>query len=98
MTKFNELKERYYDKLELYVPVVSRVHGKTHPEIHNVHEVYNKINEKINKAGSKDPDLNHEFKELRKITSNYTIPKDTCESYEAVYKMLSELDTAYNKE
>ncbi|NLC66456.1 MAG: iron-sulfur cluster repair di-iron protein, ric [Clostridium sp.] len=96
MTQFNEVKEKHIEKLELYVPVVARVHGDAHPEFHKVHEVYNEIIKKIKKAGTEKPDLNHEFKELRKITDNYTIPKDTCESYEAVYNMLSELDSAYN--
>ena len=47
-------------------------------------------------AGSEKPMLEEEFKELRRITDNYTIPEGTCESFEAVYNMLSELDEAYN--
>lgn len=39
--------------------------------------------------------LDNEFKQLREITDNYTVPGDVCESYEAVYNMLSELDDAY---
>lgn len=96
MSKFNELQESYSEKLKLYVPVVARVHGNDHPEFHDVHKVYNKINEKMEKAGSEKPALNDEFNELRRITNNYTIPENTCESYEAVYNMLSELDEAYN--
>lgn len=42
------------------------------------------------------PALNDEFKELRGITDNYTIPEGTCETFEAVYNMLSELDQAYS--
>ena len=96
MNKFNELKESYYEKLNLFVPVVARVHGNDHPEFHDVHKVYNKINEKMEAAGSEKPMLEEEFKELRRITDNYTIPEGTCESFEAVYNMLSELDEAYN--
>lgn len=96
MIKFNKLQKEYSEKLELYVPVVARVHGGTHPEFHDVHEVYKKINEKIKTAGSKKLELSEEFTQLRKITDNYKIPADTCESYEAVYNMLSELDQAYN--
>jgi len=33
---------------------------------------------------------------LRETTNNYTVPDDVCESYEAVYNMLSELDKAYH--
>ena len=50
---------------------------------------------KIKDAGSEVPDLNEEFAQLREITNNYTVPEDVCESYEAVYKMLAELDQAY---
>ena len=35
------------------------------------------------------------FVKLREITDNYTVPGDVCESYEAVYNMLAELDKAY---
>lgn len=96
MKKFNEVKEKHFDKLKLYVPVVARVHGQAHPEFHKVHELYEKITEKIKKEGSETPELKDEFEELRRITDNYKVPSDTCESYEAVYNILSELDEAYN--
>lgn len=96
MKKFNELKEKHLGILERYVPVVARVHGGTHPEFHEVHELYNKISKKLKNAESDNLELDEEFKDLRRITDNYTIPSDTCESYEAVYNMLSELDEAYN--
>ena len=96
MKKFDELKEKHLDTLKLYVPVVARVHGGEHPEFHEVHEVYKQIAEKLNNTESEDLELEEEFKDLRRITDNYTVPADTCESYEAVYKMLSELDETYN--
>lgn len=95
MTTFNEVKERNLEKLELFVPVVARVHGGTHPEFHDVHKLFNKINERIKEAGSEKPQLDNQFKQLREITDNYTVPGDVCESYEAVYNMLAELDEAY---
>ena len=94
MTKFNEVKEKHFKKLELYVPVVARVHGDQHPEFHEVHELYKEIKEKI-EAESERPELTDELVQLRKITDNYKVPEDTCESYEAVYNMLAELDVAY---
>jgi len=97
MKKFNEVKEKNMKKLEQYVPVVKRVHGKTHPEIYDVGKLFGEIHKKIEKSGSETPELDSEFKELRKVTDNYTIPSDTCESYEAVYNMLSELDQAYKE-
>ncbi len=95
MTTFNKVKEKHIEKLEQFVPIVDRVHGESHPEFHEVHRLFNVINEKIKKAGTEKPDLDKEFKELRKVTNNYTVPEDVCETYEAVYNMLEELDRAY---
>lgn len=97
MIKFNEVKQRHIEKLELYVPVVARVHGGSHPEFHRVHELFDVINGKMKKAGSEKPNLDEEFKHLQEITNNYTVPSDTCESYEAVYEMLKELDDSYDR-
>ncbi|HHT62456.1 MAG: iron-sulfur cluster repair di-iron protein, ric [Bacillota bacterium] len=92
---FNEVKERHFKTLEQYVPIVARVHGGTHPEFHEVHKLFNTINKKIKEAGAERPELKAEFAKLREITNNYTVPADVCESYEAVYKMLAEVDKAY---
>lgn len=92
MSKFNEVLDNNYERLEQYVPVVSRVHGGSHPEFYNVEKVYNVISSKLL---NDNLDLESEFVELRKITNNYTVPSDVCETYEAVYVMLSELDKAY---
>lgn len=96
MITFNEAKERNLEKLELYVPVVARVHGESHPEFHDVRKVWDRITAKIKEVEVEKLDLNNEFKLLRKITENYAVPTDVCESYEAVYSMLAELDKAYN--
>ncbi|NLY47006.1 MAG: iron-sulfur cluster repair di-iron protein, ric [Tissierella sp.] len=96
MTKqFNQVKENNLGRLEQYVPVVARVHGGSHPEFHDVKREFDAIVEKLNKAGAEKAELNEEFAKLRKITDNYTVPGDVCESYEAVYNMLAELDEAY---
>ena len=65
---------------------------------HNGHEVkklFDVLGKKIKESGTEEPELNEEFAKLREITNNYTVPGDVCESYEAVYKMLAELDQAY---
>lgn len=96
MTKqFNQVKENNLGRLEQYVPVVARVHGGSHPEFHDVKREFDAIVEKLNKAGAEKAELNEEFAKLRKITDNYTVPGDVCESYEAVYNMLAELDETY---
>lgn len=94
MKKFSGL-EGNLEKLKLYVPVVARVHGESHPEFHDVHKLYDEIDAKIKEAGLEKAELDNEFKQLREITDNYTVPEDVCESYEAVYSMLGELDEAY---
>ncbi len=92
---FSEAKKQYFKTLQQYVPIVSRVHGGTHPEFIEVHAVFKKMEEKMKDAKKDQVELEEEFAALRRITTNYTVPSDVCESYEAVYKMLEELDTAY---
>jgi len=97
MKKFDQVKERRLKTLEQYVPIVARVHGPSHPEFYDVHRVFNEMKAKMDKAaGIEKPELESVFEELRKITSDYTVPDDVCESYEAVYDMLAELDKAYH--
>ncbi|MGB3366723.1 MAG: iron-sulfur cluster repair di-iron protein, ric [Acidaminobacteraceae bacterium] len=93
---FDQVMETHFKKLELYVPVVSRVHGESHPEFYEVHKLYDAIKFKIKEVGSNKADLSKEFSDLRKVTNDYTIPSDVCESYEAVYNMLGEIDKAYH--
>lgn len=97
MKRFNEATQKNLKKLELFVPVVARVHGGTHPEFHDVRKVFDEISAKIKEAGSEKPELDNEFKQMREITGNYIVPADVCESYEAVFHMLAEMDEAYSK-
>ena len=89
---FSQAKEKNLKTLKQYVPVVARVHGGSHPEFHDVRKVFDTI---VEKANEEKPQLNEEFAKLREITDDYKVPGDVCESYEAVYKMLAELDNAY---
>ena len=93
---FNEVKKTYFQRLKQYVPIVAKVHGGNHPEFHEVRNLFETIIEKTKEAGSKKPEINEEFTKLREITDNYTVPGDVCESYEAVYNMLAEIDKAYH--
>jgi len=94
---FTEVKEKYFPILEQYVPIVERVHGGSHPEFHEVRKLFAEINKKVKNAATEKPELSDEFAKLRSVTNNYTVPGDVCESYEAVYRMLAEADTAYHK-
>lgn len=95
MTTFTETKEKHFDRLNQFTPIVNQVHGGNHPEFYEVKELWDSIYEKSETAGSEKPELDTEFQRLRKVTANYTVPGDVCESYEAVYNMLEEVDTAY---
>lgn len=92
---YNELVSKHLKVLEQYTPVVSRVHGEHHPEFFEVKSLFDTINAKCKDV--ENPDLTEEFKMLRGVTDNYTVPGDVCETYEAVYKMLKEMDVAYSK-
>lgn len=94
-SSYNEITTRLFPTLKQYVPVVERVHGGSHPEFHQVRAIFNQIVDKTEAAGSAKPELTDEFRQLRQITADYTVPGDVCESYEAVYNMLSEVDQAY---
>lgn len=96
MNKFQAAVERNLKLLETYVPIVDRVHGDHHPEFHEVRRVFEELKAKLGAAGGEGPELAEAFGELRAITDHYTVPGDVCETYEAVYKMLAELDQAYH--
>ncbi len=96
MLSFKEVMKKHGKTLKQYTPVVERVHGAHHPEFHEVRRLVDVILAKTKIAGVNLPPLGEEFAKLREITTNYTIPTDVCESYEAVYNMLAELDRAYS--
>ncbi len=93
-TGFNEAWKKHFKTLELYVPVVERVHGSHHPEFYEVRRLFDEIRREIEEAGSEGPELDKYFTKLREITNNYTVPDGVCETYEAVYSMLAEIDEA----
>ena len=96
METLQQVWEKHAKKLELYVPVVTRVHGQSHPEFLEVKNIFESLANKIKANAS--PDLTDEFSQLRTVTTNYTVPPESCETFAAVYQMLQELDTAYNKQ
>jgi len=98
--KFYKATERNIKTLGQYIPIVERVHGDSHPEFHEVRKLFDLIMKKIKNAKteeSKLPELDEELLKLRKITDGYKVPDDVCESYEAVYNMLAEIDKAYQE-
>lgn len=95
MNVFEKVQKKYLKALSQYVPIVARVHGSHHPEFFEVQKIFDTINGKIKQAGTNKPELDEEFIKLRQITDSYTVPSDVCETYEAVYHMLAEMDKAY---
>jgi len=93
---FSKARDKHLKTLKQYVPVVDRVHGAAHPEFHDVRRLFDALYEKAKRPSATKPELTGEFAQLREITKNYTVPEDVCESYEAVYVMLAELDEAYH--
>ena len=95
MSKFENKKE-LLKKLDLFLPIVVRVHGKEHAEMVKIGNIYDEsLREKLH--SKKEENLDEEFKTIRELSNNYTIPNGVCESYEAVYDMLKELDEINNK-
>lgn len=92
---FHAVVEDYFSKLDLYTSAITRAHGQSHPETFEVRELFEAVHGKVKEAGSDKPNLDEEFTQLRKITDNYTIPGDVCETFSGTYKMLSEIDKSY---
>lgn len=95
---FLDVFNAYVKRLRLIVPVVARVHGEHHPEFYDVKRLFIEMDEIVTNAVEGEFDLTHHFFQLRKASENYYIPKDVCETYEAVYVMLRKLDIAYGKD
>ncbi len=80
------MKRTLFETLELYIPVVVRVHGQENPEIKEVRMLFEQLKEQI----SQEAEVSQTFEQIRKVTNNYTVPGGVCESYTAVYHMLAE--------
>lgn len=96
MTTFNELFEDKFETLELYTTAITRAHGKNHPEAFEVRSIFEKMTEKVKSADGNKPDLDAEFANLRKVTNDYAVPSDVCETYAGTYQMLAEADHVYS--
>lgn len=94
MTTYRKFANKNFEKLDLYTTAITRAHGKNHPEAFEVRDLFEQIQEKT-RAGNLD--VSAEFNRLRQVTNEYTVPDDVCETYAAVYSMLSEADVACQK-
>lgn len=97
MNDFFKTVNEHMATLELYTPIVARVHGALHPEFHDVKRWFDEFSPILKSMGNEKPDLDQAFASLREITDHYRVPDDVCESYEAVYVMLQSIDKAYSE-
>ncbi|MBS3986560.1 MAG: iron-sulfur cluster repair di-iron protein, ric [Erysipelothrix sp.] len=79
-------------RLRQIVSVVDRVHGDHHPEFHDVKALFNQLDHHV--IENEGTSLNEVFHALQEVSDHYRVPDDVCETYEAVYVMLKELDQA----
>ena len=89
------IKEKF-PLLAQYTPILARVHGENHPELERVRDIFAKMNSQVQDNEESAIDLSPEFNELRRITGNYSVPADGCETYQAVYQMLDLADKTYH--
>lgn len=100
MTKispYQEFTEAEFEKLDLYSKAIANVHGKNHPELNQVRELFLTIQSKSAGVVGVKPDLDEEFKTLQTVTHDYDVPADGCETYQATYDLLQQAEIAYSK-
>ncbi len=73
--------------LDKILPVVERVHGDHHPELHRVAQLYAQLR---NAPGAEL------FAQLREASGNYAVPADACPTYEKTYRLLEELENEFS--
>lgn len=81
------MNEETIQTLNKIMPVVARVHGEHHPELHQMLELYNEV---------KTAPSAELFEELRDVTGNYAVPEDACPTCAKAYQLLETLDKAFS--
>lgn len=77
----------------MFTEAIAKVHGPQYPEIIEVREIYETIDEKC--SNDKNTNLTEEFAKIRELTNGYVVPQDTCETTEASYRLLQKADQLY---
>ncbi|NLC94244.1 MAG: iron-sulfur cluster repair di-iron protein, ric [Bacilli bacterium] len=93
--EFMKLNNMNLKLLSNYIPVVARVHGAHHLELHEVQRLFNEI--MLILANDSENTLHTLFMQLREVTDNYKVPNDVCETYETVYRLLQMIDASYHR-
>lgn len=79
-----------FEQLDKFSRVVAKVHGKNHPELLEVRELFLAIKEKVDMQDTAD--FTPELSRLKVITNDYQTPVDGCQTYQKTYQLLSEFD------
>ncbi|MEQ9764366.1 iron-sulfur cluster repair di-iron protein, ric [Streptococcus sp. ZJ151] len=77
------LKE-HQEELDLYTNAITKAHGKHHPEVFEVKNLYHNIQQHVTNQQS----YKAEFQELDRITHHFAIPDDVCPTFEKTYRLL----------
>lgn len=77
------------DQLDTFTSAITRAHGKNHPEVFEVRDIFVNIEQKIAHG---DENLTADFNRLTDVTNNFAIPNDVCPVFQATYRMLSEMN------
>lgn len=95
MSKVREYFEEYDKTLDLFTSALLKAHGKEHPEVFKVRDIYEDIQTKLE---ADETNYQKELQALEMVTSNFKIPYDVCETFEKTYEMFKEAHTIASKE
>ena len=97
MTTYKEFLLENEEKLDMYTKAISKVHSRLHPEVHEVKALYAELLVAV-KNDEEASALTPTFDRLVEVTSDFEIPSDTCETFEAVYQDLEKANALYRSE
>lgn len=80
-----------FEQLDKFSRAIAKVHGKSHPELIEVRELFLVMKEKVSNDIT-TADLSPEVARLKVITNDYQTPADGCQTYVATYQLLRELE------
>ena len=84
------------EDLDQLTRTIEKVHGKNHPELREVRQLFLAIQANVQEAMLDKKTLALQLERLRTITANYTPPEDGCQGYQKTYRLLKEMDFAYH--
>lgn len=94
---YRQFSEAEFEKIEMYSKAIAKVHGKHHPELNQVHNLFVSIKNKTETSVGEIPNLENEFDLLHQVTNGYQVPADGCETYQITYNLLQQAEKAYSK-